>query len=450
MADAPAPPQQPTAEDISNELEGMDVDDDLLRDDDGEAMEEVEDDASIAESDDEDLGLKETDALLTFDKHEGAVYCVSVSKNGDILSGGGDDRAWLQPGPLGEDQARRAICLEGHGDSVTACGFSHDDAMAATGAYDGSVKLWDASTGSLLRTLEGPGDVEWLGWHPKGDVVLCGACDGTLWMWLATSGACMRVFAGHDGAVLCGGFTCDGKKIVSGSADGSIRVWNPRKGACAHAFLPHKGGPPAQNAHIVMTQGAVSCLAFHPTDPDLVLGGAEDGCGVVVHCSTKRVLCRLQHAPTRYDDDDTDADAGAAVVSVAIAQNGWCATGGADGHVKVWDISGPLPRERCALGTGGAVVSIAWHPSQLKLVACSADGIISAWDARDGTSLIKLRGHADAPLCMAPFWPGDAVVTAGDDRSVCVFRVPPVDLPRPPPGSAPAPAPAPAPMPPAV
>ena len=92
--------------------------------------------------------------------------------------------------------------------------------------------------GRLLRTLEGPGDVEWLAWHPKGDVVLCGACDGTLWMWLATSGACMRVFAGHDGAVLCGGFTCDGKKIVSGSADGSLaRVWNPRKGQCAHVML---------------------------------------------------------------------------------------------------------------------------------------------------------------------------------------------------------------------
>ena len=72
----------------------------------------------------------------------------------------------------------------------------------------------------------------------------------------------MRVFAGHDGAVLCGGFTCDGKKIVSGSADGSIRVWNPRKGQCSHAFLPHKG---ASTDAIVMTQGAVSCIAFHPS-----------------------------------------------------------------------------------------------------------------------------------------------------------------------------------------
>ena len=38
-------------------------------------------------------------------------------------------------------------------------------------------------------------------------------------------------------------------------------------------------------------------------------------------------------------------------------------------------------------------------------------------------------------------------MTAGDDRTVRVFRVPSADLPRPPLGSAPAPAPAPAPRP---
>ena len=436
-AEAPTVPEPSPArqqiETMRREMEDMDVDEDLLRDEDGEMLEEVEDDGGLAESDEEDLPAVQDDSSLKFDKHEDAVYCVAVSKGGAILSGGGDDRAWLQPAPMG---SRGAICLEGHNDSVTACGFSHQDSMCATGAYDGSVKLWDTASGRLLRTLEGPGDVEWLEGHPKGDVVLCGACDGTLWMWLATSGACMRVFAGHDGAVLCGGFTCDGKKIVSGSADGSLRVWNPRKGQCAHAFLPHKG---SETDAVVMTQGAVSCIAFHPSDPDLVLGGAEDGCAAVIHCSSKKVLCRLEHSPPTNDEE-----AGAAVVSVAFAESGWCSTGAADGTLKVWDISGSA-RLRCSLGAGGAIVAMAWRPSSLVVVACSADGCIHAWDARDGSSLMQLRGHSDAPLCLATAWAQDAIVTAGDDRTVRVFRVPSADLPRPPPGSAPAPAPAPRP-----
>ena len=54
-------------------------------------------------------------------------------------------------------------------------------------------QLWDAKTGEVRRTLEGPGDVEWLRWHPKGNVVLAGSQDGTIWMWLALTGACMQV-----------------------------------------------------------------------------------------------------------------------------------------------------------------------------------------------------------------------------------------------------------------
>ena len=142
--------------------------------------------------------------------------------------------------------------------------------------------------------------------------------------------------------------------------------------------------------------------------------------------------------------DDEDEEAGAAVVSVAFAESGWCSTGAADGTIKVWDISGSA-RLRCSLGCGGAVVAMAWRPSSLVVVACSADGCIHAWDARDGSSLLQLRGHSDAPLCLATAWAQDAIVTAGDDRTVRVFRVPSADLPRPPPGSAPAPAPAPMP-----
>ena len=85
-------------------------------------------------------------------------------------------------------------------------------------------------------------------------------------------------------------------------------------------------------------------------------------------------------------------------------------------------------RLRCSLGCGGAVVAMAWRPSSLVVVACSADGCVHAWDARDGASLLQLRGHSDAPLCLATAWAQDAIVTAGDDRTVRVFRVPPLRI----------------------
>ena len=57
----------------------------------------------------------------------------------------------------------------------------------------GRVNVWESSSGRCLHCLEGPGDaVEWLAWHPRGDVLLAGSEDFTAWMWNASLGTCMQ------------------------------------------------------------------------------------------------------------------------------------------------------------------------------------------------------------------------------------------------------------------
>ena len=64
--------------------------------------------------------------------------------------------------------------------------------------------MWGTGDGQLKQTLEGPGgSVDWLSWHPKGDVVLAGSEDFTMWMWLAQTGACMQVGAACACALGC-------------------------------------------------------------------------------------------------------------------------------------------------------------------------------------------------------------------------------------------------------
>ncbi len=92
--------------------------------------------------------------------------------------------------------------LSGHTDSVVALGFNATGTLLGTGSMDASVRVWNTTDGSLVRALEGPGDgVEWLQWHPKGDVLLAGCEDFTMWMWLAQTGHCMQVSA--SGQTLC-------------------------------------------------------------------------------------------------------------------------------------------------------------------------------------------------------------------------------------------------------
>ena len=67
-----------------------------------------------------------------------------------------------------------------------------------------------------------------------------------------------------------------------------------------------------------------------PSRPTLTsfLGGAEDGARLSSTALPKKLICRLEHAPTH----DEDEEAGAAVVSVAFAESGWCSTGWSRRH----------------------------------------------------------------------------------------------------------------------
>jgi WD40 repeat protein len=105
--------------------------------------------------------------------HTSSVFAIAVSPDGALVAtGGGDD-----VGIIWElaTQAQVAV-LRGHTDSVVAVAWNAAGTMLATGALDSSIRVWDR-VGALLHTIEGPSaEIEWLSWHPKGDVLLAGRC----------------------------------------------------------------------------------------------------------------------------------------------------------------------------------------------------------------------------------------------------------------------------------
>lgn len=168
-----------------------------------------------------------------------------------------------------------------------------------------SLQVWDASTGELLHTLDGPGgEVEWLGWHPRGPVVLAGSADGTVWMWDVTRRAlanCMQVFAGHEEGVTAGGFDPAGKTVYTGSADGGVRAFNPKTAACMHVYR---------------LDAPVNALAFHPSaDKPLLAVGTQDGVAAVINTATSKVLVRVQHTPPEELAEKAAARAAAAAAA---------------------------------------------------------------------------------------------------------------------------------------
>jgi WD40 repeat protein len=166
--------------------------------------------------------------------------------------------------------------LSGHTDTVEHVKFSFDGKLLATGGLDGTVRIWKVEDASLLHVLEGPTEVTWIDWHPKGDVLIAGSADGTVWMWNALLGQCMQVFSGGCPTSTCGLFSPDGKFLVTGGV-GNITVWNPKDGT---ASITYTGNLPEVDA---------LSIAIHPV-MSVALVGFADGRLVVAHLGYHQIL----------------------------------------------------------------------------------------------------------------------------------------------------------------
>jgi F-box and WD-40 domain protein MET30 len=90
-----------------------------------------------------------------------------------------------------------------------------------TGALDGTIRLWDVTTGRCLKTFFG--HVEGV-WALAGDTLrfVSGAEDRMVKVWDARSGKCERTLAGHEGPVTCLGLS--DSRLATGSEDCVVRV----------------------------------------------------------------------------------------------------------------------------------------------------------------------------------------------------------------------------------
>ena len=103
---------------------------------------------------------------------------------------------------------------------IHAVAYSPTAARIATGDNNGQMKLWDASTGELIREFAGhSARVTDLQFTPDGNGLLSGSEDTTMVLWDVASGDVMHEFEGHVGRVLSLDLTVNGRIAVSSTSD---------------------------------------------------------------------------------------------------------------------------------------------------------------------------------------------------------------------------------------
>ncbi|KAF7376820.1 WD40 repeat-like protein [Mycena sanguinolenta] len=117
--------------------------------------------------------------------------------------------------------------MEGHTNRVTSVAFSSDSTRVVSGSYDGTVRIWDVTTGTELRRMEGhTGYVISVVFSPDGAHIVSGSDDDTVCIWDATTGAALGRMDGHTGLVISVAFSPDGTCIVSGLYDKTMCIWD--------------------------------------------------------------------------------------------------------------------------------------------------------------------------------------------------------------------------------
>ncbi|VDB84750.1 unnamed protein product [Peniophora sp. CBMAI 1063] len=389
-----------------------------------DAAEEVPDDGDAPMDDDgEDGGgeeiVWEDNSVMSFPTHEKSVFAVSGHPTQPLAaSGGEDDLGYIWDITDGEIIAK----LTGHTDSVAATAWSSDGELVATGGMDGRVRVWrhvgkaDWKTWEFLTELQGPDEVMWLRWHPKGSVLLAGANDSTVWLWQLPSGNTMQVFAGHKGPVTAGDFTPDGKRIVTACAENTLIYWDPRS--------------PTPVFKLDATDGrfdldGITSLAINPASTLAVVGGAAGGVRVVSLTQGKVISALGSHEEGNSVEAAVFVNLAGAVTGAggsapATAGGGTVVTGATDGKACVWDLN--TNRLRMTLAHEDSVTSLHVHPTKPHLlVSASADQTLRTWDVRTGNLIREHKGHNGPILGASLGLGGEVVLSAGDDGVCLVF-----------------------------
>jgi WD40 repeat protein/serine/threonine protein kinase len=385
--------------------------------------------------------------------------------------------------------------------TLNATGFSAAVAVADDGrriltgasrqpAADGddsqlwSAQWWDATTGQLIRRLEGhAGEVTAVAVAPGSGTLFTGDAKGQCRLWDAETGELRWQVAGHSRPVAAAAFAADGQRVFTASPDNTVIGWDAASGQATPVLLKHPDAVTAlalssdsryaltacadraarlwdiatnrEIGQVRMGDSVINAVAFS-SDGSHVAVMAGDG--TVQVWNTDRIGQRdgngsepqqtLRMNPDQawslaFSPDGLlllTAGGDEAILwnlktgqsgmrfarqgSVASAQfsrdGRWIATGSWDTTAKIWDAETGLVQRRL-VGHEGFVNDVVFSPLGDRVATASDDRTAALWDAATGQELVRLTGHRDRIRSVAFSPDGQRVVTASNDKTARIW-----------------------------
>ena len=330
----------------------------------------------------------------------------------------------------------------GHQGWIGSVAYSPDGKFLSSGSGDRSIKIWNAQSGSLVRTFEYAAIVRSVCFSPDGKYLVSGSDDGLVKIWDVKKGIELRTFLGHTGRVKCVCFSPNGKRVASASDDKTIRIWSVKSGALLESLTGHTAAVEsvdfspdgkrlasvtffgdssikiwdAQNGSLLKTLSSSGDffrgVKFSPDGDRLATAGGNGRDGMVSIWNPA-----LGTKLKSFRGHETTARAVAFSPSGAVL-----ASASEDKNLKLWNVR-TGEELRTLVGHIDHVNSVAFNPTGAHLATGSSDKTVRQWDVRDGPHLISLENHAKAITTVAISKNCEALATASSDQTIKLWNL---------------------------
>ncbi len=330
--------------------------------------------------------------LLRWCPHARYVTHMAVSPDGQWVLSYGNGMVAETKLATGEPRVK----WDRHDEAVQAVAFLPDGQHVVSGSNDGTLRVWNTENGECLRTVPGAS----LGAYavavsPDGSKAAAGCKDGVLREFKVDDGSLLRELKGHLGYVRSVAYTQDGDRLLSSADDGSIRVWPPDESETISILQGHRGG--------------VLAIAVSK-DGNRVLSGGRDGTVRLWDLREAKLLAALEGHLSWVE-------------AVAFSCDGKHALStGQDSRILRWDLeTEQVVTEMTHNRKDYALISGA---DGTRAYTAGDNGGIACWDITSGKLIKELRGHSRPARALALSPDGKTAVTASDDTTLLVWRVP--------------------------